>query len=178
MRAVCHKNRRALAVLYLKYAPQARSYITSHVSSIADAEDLVQEVFLQVCQGKGRYDGSKGVKPYLLGIAENLIRKYYRRTKRTPGTFPSDAMNGLSHKHHIRERLDPGARIRADQFKRIVRAMETSLTPEAREAVRLRFIEGLGVKEAAEKTGCSIRAFYTRLERAIKALREICRDEQ
>ena len=178
MRAVCHKNRRALAVLYLKYAPQIRSYIASEVGYIADTEDLVQDVFLQLWQGKGRYDGSKGVKPYILGIAENLIRRYYQRTKRTPGTIPSDAMNGLSHKHHIRERFDCEVRFEIKQFRRIVREMESALPPNAREAFHLRFVEGLSPKDAAAKAGCSIGAFYARLERAIKTLRKIYRDQR
>jgi len=178
MRAVCQKNKRALAILYLKYAPQVRSYIASEVSFIADPEDLVQDIFLQLWQGKGRYDGSKGVRSYILGIAENLIRRYYRRTKRSPGTIPSDAMNGLSHKHHIRERFDCEGRFEIKHFKRIVREMESSLSPKAREAVRLRFVEGLSLKDAAAKAGCSIGAFYARLERAVKALRKIHRYEQ
>ncbi len=65
-----------------------------------------------------------------------------------------------------------------NQFNRIARAMETSLPPKAREAVRLRFIEGLSLREAAAKAGCSIGAFYARLERAIKTLRKICKDKQ
>ncbi len=178
MRAVCQKDRRARATLYLKYAPQVRSYIASHVSSVADTEDLVQEVFIQVCQGKGHYDSSKAVRPYIFGIARNVIRRYDRRTKRSPRTMPADSMNGLSLKQHMRERLDSGGRVEVDQFKRIVGEMETSLPLKAREAVRLRFIEGLSLKEAAAKAGCSIGAFYTRLERATKTLREICRDEQ
>jgi len=56
--------------------------------------------------------------------------------------------------------------------------METELSPKAREAVRLRFVEGLSLKEAAAKAGCSIGAFYARLERALKTLREICKDEE
>ena len=178
MRAVCHKDRRALAILYLKYAPQVRSYIASHVSSVADTEDLVQEVFLQVWQGKGHYDSSQGVKPYIFGIAENMIRRYRRRTKRSPRAVPADSMNGLSLKQRMRERLNPEARIGVDQFERIVADIDALLPPKLREAVRLRFVEGLSVKEAAARAGCPIGAFYARLERALKILRQIARRQQ
>ncbi|OHB79640.1 MAG: hypothetical protein A2Z25_00500 [Planctomycetes bacterium RBG_16_55_9] len=178
MRAACHQDKRALVTLYLKYAPHVKSYIASHISSVADTEDLVQEVFLHVFQGKGHYDSNKGVKPYILGIARNMIRRYRLRMETAHRLMPADSMDDLSLNHHIRERLDPGARIGVDHFKRIVRAMETGLPPKARDAVRLRFIEGLSVKEAAKKAGYSVGAFYARLERAIKALREISRVEQ
>ena len=178
MRAFCHEDREALAVLYLKYATPVRSYIASHVSSVADTEDIVQEVFLQVCQGKGHYDSSKGVKPYIFGIAKNMIRRYQREKERSPQTISSYSLNGFFPRYHIRESLDPTGRLSVRRLKRIVGDIETALTPKTREAVRLRFVEGHSEKEAAAKAGCSINAFYARLERAIKAVREICRDEQ
>jgi RNA polymerase sigma factor (sigma-70 family) len=50
--------------------------------------------------------------------------------------------------------------------------VETLLPPKERQAFRLRFVKGFSPKEAAKKTGCSIRTFYKRLERAERALRE------
>ena len=178
MRAVCHEDRRALAILYLKYAPQVRSYIVSEVSAVADIEDLVQDVFLQVCQGKGRYDSSKGVKPYIFGIAKNMIRKYQREKERSAQTIRTDSINGLFPRYRIRERTDPAGWISVQRLKRIIADIETALPPKAREAVRLRFVEGLSAKEAAAKAGCSMGAFYARLERAAKTLREIARRQQ
>lgn len=49
MRAVIHQDRRSIASLYLKYSPRLRFYITAYVSSDEDAEDLAQDVFLQLC---------------------------------------------------------------------------------------------------------------------------------
>lgn len=171
-RVVFQQDRRALATLYLKYSPQVKSYIASHVSSITDTEDLLQDVFLQICQGKGHYDNSKGVEPYIFGIARNMIRKYHREKEKLPETVPTNSINGLFPRYHIRESTDPAGRISAQQFKKIIEVMENKLPPKAREAVRLRFVEGLGQKEAAKKAGCSIGAFYKRLERAEKTLRE------
>ena len=163
MRAVCQKDRKALATLYLKYAPQVRSYIVSCVSSITDTEDLVQEVFLQIWQGKGHYDSSKGVESYILGIARNMIRRYHRR-KRKIRSSETVFIRSIS-------TVLPGYDI-YQQFKRITEFAITRLHSTEREAIRLRFMDGLGPKEAAKKAGCSIGAFYKRLERAERALRE------
>jgi len=81
-------------------------------------------------------------------------------------------MNGLSPGYHIRENNDPGEMISLHQFKRIVEIILTELPPKAREDVRLRFIENLSMEEAAKNAGCSIGAFYKRLERAERALRK------
>lgn len=172
MRAVCHKDRKALATLYLKYAPQVRSYIASNIESYTDTDDLVQEVFLQIWHGKGHYDSSKGVEQYIFGIARNMIRRFNREKERLPKTMTNYFMNGLSTRYHIRENNDQGVMISLHQFKRIVEIILTELSPKAREAVRLRFIDGLSIEEAATKAGCSIGSFYKRSERAEIALRK------
>lgn len=176
-RVVYQQDRRALSTLYLKYSPQVKSYIDSHVSFITDSEDLVQEVFLQICLGKGHYDSSKGVEPYIFGIAKNMIRKYQHEKEKSPETVPIDAINSLFPRYHIHESTDPGGGISVHQFKKIIEVMENKLSPKAREAVRLRFVEGISPKDAAKKARCSITAFYKRLERAVKILHKICMDE-
>ena len=176
-RIVYQQDRRALATLYLKYAPQVKSYIDSYVNSITDTEDLVQEVFLQICLGKGHFDSSKGVEPYIFGIAKNMIRKHLREKEKSPKTVPIDAINGLSPRYHIHGSTDPRTGISIQQFKKIIEVMENKLSPKVCEAVRLRFVECISPKEAAKKAGCSIAAFYKRLERALKILHKICMDE-
>ncbi len=172
MRAVCNNDRKAIAMLYLKYAPPVRSYITSHVSSVADTEDLVQDVFLQVHQGKGHYDSAKGVKPYILGIARNLIRRYRREKERSPQTISPDLIDGLFPGHRIRDGIGPVERISAKQWRRILARDNILMSAMLREAIELRFIEKLSCEQAAQRVGCSKWAFYKRLERARKLLRE------
>jgi predicted DNA-binding protein (UPF0251 family) len=81
-------------------------------------------------------------------------------------------------KQHIAGRLASGYGL--GMFQPSLEMKESAdflLTPKAREAVRLRFVEGLGPKEAAKKAGCSISALYKRLERAEKAIRKTLKDE-
>jgi RNA polymerase sigma factor (sigma-70 family) len=176
-RVVFQQDKRALAIIYLKYSPKVESYIASYIYSITDTEDLVQDVFLQICRGKGNYNSSKGAEQYIFGIARNMIRKYQREKEKSPESVPADSLNGFFPKFHFRERTDPKRQITEQQFRKIIEVIKTGLPPKAREAVRLRLIEGLSPKEAAKKSGCSIKAFYKRLERAIKILQKICMDE-
>ena len=48
----------------------------------ADAEDLCQEVFLRCYLGRGRFDSSIQVRPWLIGIARNVLREHVRKMKR------------------------------------------------------------------------------------------------
>mgnify|MGYP001558877390 CR=1 FL=1 len=172
MRAVCHEDRRALAILYLKYAPAVRSHISSQVGSPADIQDLVHDVFLHVWQGKGGYDKTKGAKPYVFGIASKIVRRYRREKARAPQTMPTDSMNGLSLRYRMRESSDAAGQNSTRRLKSIITDMQRVLPPEVWQAIRLRFVEGLSVKEAAGKLGCSKWALYKRLQRAKKLLRD------
>jgi RNA polymerase sigma factor (sigma-70 family) len=176
-RVVFQQDKRALAILYLKYFHKVKTYIGSHVGFINDTEDLAQDVFLQICRGKGNYNSSKGAEHYIFGIAKNMIRKYQREKEKSPESVPADSLNGFFPKHHVRESTDPKSQITEQQFRKIIEVIQTGLPPKAREAVRLRFIEGLSPKEAAKKGGCSINAFYKRLQRAVKILHKICMEE-
>jgi RNA polymerase sigma-70 factor (ECF subfamily) len=176
-RVVFQQDKIALATLYLKYSPKVKSYIGSYIHSITDTEDLAQDVFLQICRGKGNYNSSKGAEHYIFGIAKNVIRKYQREKEKSPESVPADSLNGFFPKHHVRESTDPKSQITEQQFRKIIEVIQTGLPPKAREAVRLRFIEGLSPKEAAKKGGCSINAFYKRLQRAVKILHKICMEE-
>jgi RNA polymerase sigma factor (sigma-70 family) len=138
---------------------------------------LVQDVFLQICRGKGNYNSSKGAEQYIFGIARNMVRKYQREKEKLPESVPADSLNGFFPKYHVRGSTDPKRQITENQFRKIIEIIQTRLPPKAREAVRLRFIEGLSPKEAAKKGGCSINAFYKRLQRAVKILHKICMEE-
>ena len=162
-RVVCHQDRRALATLYLKYHRQVKTYIASYTSSVADTEDLDQEVFIQLYMGKSHYDGRTDVKSYLMGIAKNIIRSYHRRKSkiRSSETVFIRSISTIRSGDEIDQ-----------QFEKITKDAITRLHHKERQAIRLRFVESFSPKEAAKKAGCSLSAFYKRLERAERALRE------
>jgi DNA-directed RNA polymerase specialized sigma24 family protein len=64
---------------------------------------LVQDVFLQICRGKGNYNSSKGAEQYIFGVAKNMIRKYQREKEKSPESVPADSLNGFSPKYNVLE---------------------------------------------------------------------------
>ena len=108
-----------------------------------DTEDLVQDVFLQICRGKGNYNSSKGAEHYIFRITKNMIRKYQREKEKSPESVPADSLNGFFPKYHVQESTDPKSQINEQQFRKIIEIIQTRLPPKAREAVRLRFVEDL-----------------------------------
>jgi len=52
------------------------------------ARDLASETFTRAFAGRGRYDPRQGeVRPWLFGIASNLLRRHYRDEERRLRAF-------------------------------------------------------------------------------------------
>lgn len=57
-------------------------YLRSRLADPTDADDLCQEVFLRCLDGKVRFRGDVPVRPWLLGVARNVLREHIRRSRR------------------------------------------------------------------------------------------------
>lgn len=165
-RAIYNKDREALGRLHSIYYSRIKHYIASRINSIPDAEDLTQNVFLELCTGKSRYDGQKDAEAYLFGIARNLISHYHRNKKKYPQTVQLELERHFAISHDAQQYRPASLTKLREQLHEEIK----QLPPKAKNAIRARLIEGLSPKEAAQKAGCSIQAFYNRFEAALKIL--------
>jgi len=160
-----------LATFYAKYHPQIRSYITSRINSSADADDLTQDVFIEFWKGNSPQDP----KTYIFAIARKLISRYCRNRRKQPRTVWIRSVDEIATSCDLRKYQNQVEQISPTELKKLIEDAVAQLPPKACEAIRLRFIEGLSSKEAAQKAGCSVGAFWKRLQRAGKTLRQIRR---
>jgi len=175
-RAIHQQDREALALLHIQYYDEVRHYITYHVDFIEDAEDLAQDVFVELCNNKGHYDGRSDAQAYLFGIARNIIRRYNRRKWKFPKTISTNRSTGLDVDCGIQHSPDASGQISSQKMEELIEDLKARLSPKSYEALKLRHIEGLCPKVAAHKAECSLKAFYARLERAMKKLQKIRRE--
>ncbi len=75
-------DRLAFGALIDRHQGAIYGYLRSRLLEPADAEDLTQEVFLRSYQARGNFDSAEMVRPWLIGIARNVLREHVRRTKR------------------------------------------------------------------------------------------------
>jgi RNA polymerase sigma-70 factor (ECF subfamily) len=139
---------------------------------VEDAEDLVQDVFVELSMGKGNYDGHGNVPSYLLGIAKKIIYRYRKQKRRSVKNIPIVSIDKVGHSYETQQRLDPLRKISEREFKKAIEDTIAQLPPKAREAIRLRYINGLSLKESAEKAKCSVHTFCQRIVDAKKILRK------
>jgi RNA polymerase sigma-70 factor, ECF subfamily len=174
LRQVVDRQAEALGALYNRYAPTLLALGARILGSRADAEEVVQEVFLRVWDHAGRYDAARSsVSTWLILIARSRAidrlrtRKVVERTHETAGLdAPRDhaSPEGLE-TVLIRERRERVRRELAD------------LPREQRQVLEMAFYDGLSQSEIAAKADIPLGTVKTRTLLAMKKLRGALRDE-
>lgn len=148
----------AFAGLHDIYAARMFRFVRFRIGHLADAEDVVQRVYLTVIETLPRYE-QRGVPfgAWLFRIARNAVIDHLRR-QRSHETIDAAAfqpVDGMS--------PEEGA-IRSSELSAVGAAL-ASLTAEQREVIALRFFAGLSAAEAGAVMGKregSIRALQFR----------------
>jgi len=113
----------------------------------AAAEDLSQEVFLRVYRTLGSYQPAQGAFPtWLARLSRNLLIDHYRRMRRDRLTDSlDDAMPHVEARHSPTP--SPEAHTQAVELSEQLQQGLARLSPELREAVILRDLQGLEYNE-------------------------------
>jgi len=73
-----------VAVLYRKYAPHFCKFYLYHGMNSADAEDVVQEVFIKIVRHCDSFSGESPFEAWLWSIVRNSMNDHFRRIKARP----------------------------------------------------------------------------------------------
>jgi RNA polymerase sigma factor (sigma-70 family) len=129
------------------------------------ADDLLGEVWVRAFAARGGYDpGHADARPWLYGIARNVLRAHWRAR---PGTGPAAAEEAVDPWDDVVDRLDSAARAR------VLGAALRALPAAEREALLLVAWEQLTPAEAAAVLGVPPGTVRSRLHRARSALRPV-----
>ena len=157
----------ALSVLFDRHSAPLRRMLLRDVSP-SEADDLLQQAFLQF--HRARYDFRRGakVRPWLWTIAVNVKRMHLRSQRRRPfadnNVDPANDPPGPA--------TDYDAPLQAARL----RAALQQLPPVQRDTVVLHWLEGLSFSEVAAVIGGSEGAAKVRAHRAYGQLRRILQD--
>ncbi len=159
-------SKEAFHSLYDAYGPKIHAFALSYLKNNADAEELLQEVFLKLWEIRASLDSSKNIKSFLFKICINLIYDLIRRKniekayldysendsqKCSDNTWHEVIYNEmLSNLHHL-----------------------VSVMPEQRQRIfRMSREDGLSNDEIAQQLSLSRRTIENQLYRAVSSLKE------
>lgn len=160
MAAYAAGDHRALEVLFNRYAAILLRVLRRQVTA-EQAEDLVQQTFLQLHRARHDFDPTQRFRPWLFTIALNLRREHHRRSARRPEALLEQ----------LPERSDQAwVDSPADSVKDLDWAL-AALPFEQREVIELHWLEGLSFREIAEAMSLSRGAALARAHRGYVRLR-------
>lgn len=154
-----------LARLYKLHRPRVYALCLRHTGNVFDAEDLTQDIFIQVWQKANTFRGDADFKSWLYKVALNFARLHTRRQRREGKVFFGECAEQTLNSVHSHS-YNPAQRL-------ALRQALSCLTALRRRTVLLHDIEGLTHNEIAYRTGVTVIASKSRLHRAHTALRNI-----
>ena len=167
VRAAQHGDRSAFGLLYARYARMVHGILLSRVPP-CDAEDLVQDVFLQALPHLDSLREPAKFPGWLAAIARNRAIDYLRSVDgkmsagaleldraETPPLFSNFEDNALT--------LDRS---------RVLKTAFEKLTPTQKQVIELAYFEGLSQTEMAERMKQPLGTVKTWVRSALKAMRD------
>jgi RNA polymerase sigma-70 factor (ECF subfamily) len=173
------RDERAFNELVRTYERRIYALLLRMLGNTAEAEDLAQEVFVQVFKAIGSFRGDSKLSTWIYRIAINLCKN---RTKylRVRHAGEQDELGAIDERVPLGDkgRANVGAIERPDeamagkQVEAIVQKAIAELEPSFRECLVLRDVEELSYEEIGQITGLPPGTVKSRIHRARAMLRE------
>ncbi len=163
LRAIAAGDRRALGALYAEHAPWLMTRLSRRCNDPGLVEEVVQDTFVAVWRGAGRWEGRGPVAAWIWGIG---IRRLVSGLRGRPA---ATAM--------LREEYAGVTGSAEDQVLLGVEHGDLAgalgrLSPELRAVISATVLDGLTSREAGQLLGIPTGTVKTRMMRARAALRE------
>ena len=158
----------ALGALYDRYQAPLRRFLARATQDAHDVDDLVHGAFLSAAQCAERYDGRDSCRPWLIGIAAQLLRRRRRASGRLVAVLT--ALKGT-----LQPASDPRPHLQA---RSDVEKALASLSEAKRITLLLAEVEGLSCEEIAQALEIPIGTVWTRLHAARRELRRAIEGER
>lgn len=164
---------------FLKEKDRLLSFIRNRVSTVEEAEDILQDVFFQFVAGYDTIESLDRVTSWLFSVARNKIIDRYRKESVRPKRRELSWQTGLEEDSPItlQEILPDLGNTPEDALLRdviwaaVMDALD-ELPADQREIFVLNELEDKSFREIAEESGVSINTLLSRKRYAILALRK------
>jgi RNA polymerase sigma factor (sigma-70 family) len=154
-------DERAFEECYRSLGPLVLSYLRRFVA--ADAEDLLQVVFLELWRSRERLEPSQGVEGFVFTVARRRAIDLLRR--RTPPAADAGALQGL---------VGEDGDLLAERYAVacVVRRALGTLSESQRRSLVLAYFEGRTQREIADHLGIPMGTVKARMARGMRRLAE------
>lgn len=159
-------DRAAVDVCLNKYGGLVWSIARKMLRNTDDAEDAVQEIFIDIWKNAAKFDATKASETtFIAMIARRRIIDRIRSTNRRVST---DSLDDLLVQPEVRSDREMQLSLEANQAAQAI----NTLRPEQRQVLQLSIVQGMSQQEIADTTGMPLGTVKTHARRGLLALRE------
>lgn len=167
--AIKDGDKKALSVLFLRYYDFLKHYGLRIAPSPELVEECIQELFIYIFEAYGRLGDVKQVKAYLFhSLRRRMIEKLTRERRQKGADRDLPVLTTIQFSVE-------DLRIQAESQQHIQQALAQALNElswRQKEAIYLRYYNGLRTKEIAEIMGVANQTILNTLYQALKKIRK------
>lgn len=167
----------AFEAIFRRYVNKVYRQARMLVGDDADAEEIVQEVFMTIYQKAKSFRGDSAFSTWLYRLTVNVSLTRLRRRKSSKALNLDDFLPRYREDGHHQVRPvfnwanEVELRLEKDELRRLLQDAMKQLPPAQRAVIALSDVEGVSNREISEILGLSIPAVKARLHRARLFLR-------
>ena len=170
MQRVSKGDQHAFRRLVERYQKPMYNFFLRSTGSVEDAEDLAQQLFLNLYASASRYKPKASFKTYIYRIATNMAVSFARKARVRDSVSLEILAEGGVELPAKRPDSDPAREFERRELQRNYSEALLGLPAEWRTAIELRVGRELSYREIAEAMGKSVQAVESILFRARERL--------
>jgi RNA polymerase sigma-70 factor (ECF subfamily) len=170
---IIKKDEKALFFVYKRYQPSIFNFVKSQINNYQTAEELTQDIFIDFIEALRDFRFQSSLKTFLFSIARHKVVDQIRKRKIKNILFsrlPSYIIESLK-VVFIDDEIDK------KELKEKITKILDSLPNDYRVILRLKYIEGIKIKEIAGKLKMNFKATESLLFRARKSFIKVYNSE-
>ncbi len=155
----------AMEVLYIRYAPQVKSFVSAILKDSADTDDIVQDIFLRIWEDRQMVCQARSFKSYLFTMTRNIV---YNRLKHDK---IHNKYVGFESKKSTQDEIEE--RIMTKDLLDHIKEEMDCLTDQQRIIYELNRNDDMTYKEIAEKLGISPKTVQYHISNVLAKLKKL-----
>lgn len=138
----------------------------------AEAEDILQEVYVKVWSRSAQFDPHRGhAAHWLAGIAHCAALDALRRRESRPREVNMELDDDGPYWHFVSSEPGPADQLEEAETRLAIQRELSTLPDDQRESLALAFFDGLTHAEIAKRLSCPLGTIKSRVRRALMSLR-------
>lgn len=170
------RDQAALAALYDRYSPLVYSLVLRIVRKTDEAEDLLQEIFMQVWNKAESFSQSKGsAYTWIVTIARRkaIDRLRSKEMQSRSTSIDDDPVLNLPDAAYASNPLHAAMTV---EYEALMKSALLTLVPEQRVIIELSFFEGYTQSQIAERLELPLGTVKTRMRQGMIRLRDFLKE--